>query len=350
MSELQHPATPSPGLSGAIGGPVAPGSPGVPGAPAVPAVPGAPAALHRPAFARALDRALAVQRPVVLAHIRSVRLRHPHANPDQLVRMLERRYLLAITGGGAAVGATAVIPAISTPATLALSGVETVGFLESTALFAQSVAEVHGIPVENPDRARVLVMSLMLGREGTDLLSQLTRQTVGRGGGRPAFWGEVVTKTLPRGAVRPVLDGLQRSFVKHFAKIGGGSFVGKALPFGIGAAVGGAGNHILGRRVVAASRLAFGPAPVWFAPELAPRALNGSSGGSCAGPVPRAARSRRAPARGRARSFAPRSRPRDPLAASAIRRGRGLRRSTGPRSPRRSIAPSRVTESTEGAP
>lgn len=32
---------------------------------------------HRPAFARALDRALAVQRPVVLAHIRSVRLRHP---------------------------------------------------------------------------------------------------------------------------------------------------------------------------------------------------------------------------------------------------------------------------------
>lgn len=274
MSELQHPATPSPGSAGATGGsplpaPVPPGAPGAVDLPA--AIPPAIPAAHRPALARALDRALAVQRPVVLAHIRSVRLRHPHATPDQVVRMLERRYLLAITGGGAAVGATAVIPAISTPATLALSGVETVGFLESTALFAQSVAEVHGIPVENPDRARVLVMSLMLGREGAELLGQLTRQTVGRGGGRPAFWGEVVTRTLPKGAVRPVLDGLQRSFVKHFAKIGGGSFVGKALPFGIGAAVGGAGNHILGRRVVAASRLAFGPAPAWFAPELAPK-------------------------------------------------------------------------------
>ncbi|RGE20422.1 hypothetical protein D1J51_09295 [Leucobacter sp. wl10] len=226
---------------------------------------------HRRGFARALDRALAVQRPAVLAHIRSVRLRHPDASPDQVIRVLERRYLLAITGGGAAVGATAVIPAISTPATLALSGVETVGFLESTALFAQSVAEVHGLPVENPDRARMLVMSLMLGREGADLLGQLTRQAVGRGGGRPAFWGEVVTKTLPRGAVRPVLDVLQRSFVSHFAKVGAGSFVGKALPFGIGAAVGGAGNHVLGRRVVAASRLAFGPAPADFAPDLAPR-------------------------------------------------------------------------------
>ena len=279
MSELQHPATPSPGPAGATGGApapvhVLPGAPGAPYAVSIPGVPGAPAeipAAHRPALARALDRALAVQRPVVLAHIRSVRLRHPHATPDQLVRMLERRYLLAITGGGAAVGATAVIPAISTPATLALSGVETVGFLESTALFAQSVAEVHGIPVENPDRARVLVMSLMLGREGTELLSQLTRQTAGGGVGRSAFWGEVVTKSLPKGAVRPVLDGLQRSFVKHFAKIGGGSIVGKALPFGIGAAVGGAGNHILGRRVVAAPRLAFGPAPVRFAPELDPR-------------------------------------------------------------------------------
>ena len=226
---------------------------------------------HRPGLARALDRALAVQRPAVLAHIRSVRLRHPDASPEQVIRMLERRYLLAITGGGAAVGATAVIPGISTPVTLALSGVETAGFLESTALFAQSVAEVHGIPVEDPDRARMLVMTLMLGQEAGELLGQFTKQVAGRGIGRSAFWGETVTKSLPRGAVRPVLDKLQRSFVRHFAKIGGGSVVGKALPFGIGAAVGGAGNHILGRRVVAASRRAFGPAPLGFAPELAPR-------------------------------------------------------------------------------
>ena len=59
--------------------------------------------------------------------------------------MLERRYLAAVTTGGAAVGATAVVPGIGTGVTLALSGVETVGFLEATTLFAQSVAEVHGI-------------------------------------------------------------------------------------------------------------------------------------------------------------------------------------------------------------
>ena len=60
---------------------------------------------------------------------------HPEATPEQLVRILERRYLAAVTSGGAAVGATAVIPGVGTGITLALSGVETAGFLEATALF-----------------------------------------------------------------------------------------------------------------------------------------------------------------------------------------------------------------------
>lgn len=230
-----------------------------------------PRPARQASIARALDRALAVQRPAVLAHIRSVRLRHPEATPEQLVRILERRYLLAVTGGGAAVGATAVLPAVSTPYALALSGVETIGFLETTALFAQSIAEIHGIHVENPERARLLVMTLMLGQEGAQLLGQFAQQAMGKAPGRSAFWGEIITKTLPRGAVGPVLDRLQHAFIRHFGAVGGASFVGKALPFGIGAAVGGTGNHILGRRVVASSHRAFGPAPLAFPTELAPR-------------------------------------------------------------------------------
>ena len=226
---------------------------------------------HHSTLVRALDKALAVQRPVVVAHIRSVRLRYPDATPAQLVRILERRYLFAVTGGGAAVGAAAVIPAVSTPVALALSGVETVGFLETTALFAQSVAEVHGIHVENPDRARLLVMTLMLGQEGAQLLDQFTQQATGKGPGRSAFWGEIVTKTLPRNAVGPVLDRLQKAFVRHFGGAAGASFFGKAMPFGIGAAIGGTGNHILGRRVVASSRQAFGLAPQTFSAELSPK-------------------------------------------------------------------------------
>ncbi|MGM7699461.1 hypothetical protein [Microbacterium sp. A84] len=225
---------------------------------------------EHPSAVRGLDRVLAIQRPLVLAHIRSIRLRNPDATPDQLVRILERRYLAAVTTGGAAVGATAVVPGIGTGITLALSGVETVGFVESTALFAQSVAEIHGIAVENPDRARALVMTLMLGKEGVDLVGQLAKQATGRGGVRSSYWGELVTKSLPRAAVGPVVDQLKTVFVRHFAAAGGASFLGKALPFGIGAAVGGAGNHLLGRRVLTTSRRAFGAAPAMLPAELEP--------------------------------------------------------------------------------
>lgn len=225
---------------------------------------------EHPAAVRGLDRVLAIQRPLVLAHIRSIRLRNPQATPDQLVRILERRYLAAVTTGGAAVGATAVVPGIGTGITLALSGIETVGFVESTALFAQSLAEVHGIAIENPDRARALVMTLMLGKEGVDLVAQLTKQVSGRGTSRASYWGELVTKSLPRAAVGPTVDRLKAMFLKRFAAAGTTSFLGKALPFGVGAAVGGAGNHLLGRRVLTTSRRAFGVAPAVLPAELEP--------------------------------------------------------------------------------
>ncbi|WP_370289306.1 hypothetical protein [Cryobacterium sp. Hz9] len=222
-------------------------------------------------FVTGFDRVLSIHRPVVLAHIRSLRRRHPDASPEQIVRILEKRYLAAVTAGGAAVGATAVIPGVSTAITLALSGVETAGFLETTALFTQSVSEVHGIAVEDPDRARALVMTMMLGREGSDLVRQLASQVTGSGTARTTYWGELITNSLPRAILGPFTDRLKSAFLRQFAARGGASLLGKALPFGIGAVIGGAGNHILGNKVMHAARLAFGPAPSGFQPDLDPR-------------------------------------------------------------------------------
>jgi hypothetical protein len=218
------------------------------------------------------DRVMAIQRPAVLAHIRGIRRRHPEASPEQLVRILERRYLAAVTSGGAAVGATAVIPGVGTGVTLALSGVETAGFLEATALFSQSVSEVHGITVDDPERARALVMTMMLGHEGSDLVRQLAGQVTGGGVARSAYWGELVTTSLPRAIMGPLTDKLKRTFIRQFAAKGGASLIGKAVPFGIGAVIGGMGNHILGKRVVSSSRLAFGQAPTVYRLDLDPRA------------------------------------------------------------------------------
>jgi len=224
----------------------------------------------RPRITRGIDAVLSVQRPVVLAHIRSIRSHRPDASPAQVQAMLERRYLLAVTSGGALVGASAAIPAVGIGASLVLSGVETAGFLEATALFAQSVTELHGIPDVDQDRARTLVMALMLGNGGQELLAQLAGQAAG-GGTRGAYWGEFLTRQLPQAAFRPIADKVRDMFLHRFALTQSGSVLGRAIPFGVGAVVGGGGNHLMGRKVVNSARTAFGPAPEAFPATLDPR-------------------------------------------------------------------------------
>jgi hypothetical protein len=246
-----------------------------------------------PAWNGWLDRAISVQHPVVAAHVARVRRRHPDASPAQVIEILERQYLTAVTSGGAAVGASAVIPGVGMIASLGLSGAETVGFLEASALFAQSVTEVHGIQVEDPERARALVMAMMLGAPGTQLVKQLAGQA-GGGQGRTAFWGELVTSSLPKSAISGIGGKLRSSFVKRFLTRQGTSVLGRAIPFGIGAVVGGLGNHALGRKVVQSSRSAFGPPPAHFTVVLPP-----SGGEQADGQKPLSKRQQRALDRGR---------------------------------------------------
>ena len=244
-----------------------------------------------PFVVRGIDRLLTVQRPAVLAHIRSIRRGKPNASPAEIIGVLERRYLTAVTAGGALVGASAAVPAIGTGTSLVLSGVETAGFLEASALFAQSVTEVHGIVVDDPDRARALVMTLVLGSAGTDLVKQLAGQAAG-GPSRSAFWGESVTKQLPRAVVGPIADRLKHLFVRRFTVAQGTNVVGRLIPFGIGAVIGGGGNHLLGRQIVRTAREGFGPPPdvlpAWLEPEArAPRRVVTTD------PTPRRALTRR---------------------------------------------------------
>jgi hypothetical protein len=225
------------------------------------------------------DRLLSVHRPVVLAHLRSVRRHHPDASPAEVIGILESRYRNAVTAGGAATGAAAIVPGVGTIAAIGISGAETVGFLEASALFAQSVAEVHGLPTADPERSSTLVMALMLGPAGAGIVKQFAGEVRGTGQPRSAYWGDLVTKTLPSTLVRSLTDRIRKSFVRRFAARQGSSIVLRAVPFGIGAVIGGAGNRIAGDRVVKATREAFGPAPSTFPDEIrqpeAPRSLEG---------------------------------------------------------------------------
>lgn len=219
---------------------------------------------------RGVDRYLAVQRPVVLAHLRSIRRAHPDATPAEVAHRVGRRYLLTVTASGTAVGATAVIPAVGTVATITLSAVETVAFLEATALFAQSISELHGLPVDDPERARALVLALMLGKEGSEIVRQWGLEVTEQEVSRELYWRQVVSSSIPPVVVAPLLQRLQSALTRRMATKGAGSILAKALPFGVGALVGGTGNRITGSRIVHTAHVAFGALPEAFTAVLIP--------------------------------------------------------------------------------
>ncbi|QEO10485.1 hypothetical protein [Protaetiibacter larvae] len=220
-----------------------------------------------------LDRIMSVHRPAVLAHLRGIRSRHPDASPPEVLRILERRYLTAVTTSGAGVGVAAAVPAVGTGAALALSGAETVVFLEATALFAQSVAELHGIPVDDPERGRALVLAMVIGGPAQELLTQFAGQASGRGPVKTEFWGTLIAKNLPRTVVAQFMDRVRKVYLPRMMAQAGGTVVGRVLPFGVGAVVGGAANQLLGRRVVKTARTAFGPPPYVFPASTTPKVV-----------------------------------------------------------------------------
>lgn len=227
-------------------------------------------AAQHPMAVRGFDRLLTTQRPVVLAHIRGIRRRHPNDSPADTIRRLEKRFLSVVTSSGASVGAAAVVPGVGTGIGLALTSVETALFLEASALFAQSVTEVHGIAVTDPDRARTIVMAMMLGQSGRELVLNLSAQATGRPVNPNRFWGDVIGRNVPQAFVGQIADRVRTVFLRRFVRNSSTGAVGRILPFGIGAVIGGTGSHLLGRKIVANSRTAFGPAPLEFPPNLEP--------------------------------------------------------------------------------
>src|SRR5882757_2911559 len=186
----------------------------------------------------ALDKALRVQRPVIIGYLNRVRDRRRDATPAEVVRLLERRYLAAVTAVGAASGGAAAIPGAGTGASIASTALEVSAFVEATALFALAMAEVHGLRIDDPQVRRALVLAILLGDAGAEAAEIAAADAGSR-------WGQVLARRAPA--------------------------LGRALPLGIGAGIGAAGNAALGRGAITAARRMFGSPP----DRLPPRVVDG---------------------------------------------------------------------------
>lgn len=221
----------------------------------------------KPGVNKFLNHVLRAQQPLVVKSLKREREQHPNDTPEQIAKRLTKKYQRTVTVGGGAVGATAMVPGIGTIASLGLSSVAVVGYLEATALYAQAIAELHGVRPDNEEQNRTMVMALMLGEDGNQLMSQILANS-SRSKGLTNKWGLM----LGKGDNNKKFDAgrtIRNMFVKRFLAKQTGAVMGRALPFGIGAVVGGGANLAMSRQVIKATEEAFGEFPEQFPPSLA---------------------------------------------------------------------------------
>ncbi|OBJ56330.1 hypothetical protein [Mycobacterium sp. 1423905.2] len=208
------------------------------------------------ALAQILERSSHIQGPAAEAYVARLRRAHPSASPAEITGKLEKRFLHAVTVSGAAVGATATLPGVGTLAALSAAAGETAVFLEATALFVLALASVYGVPLDNRERRRALVLAVLVGDNGKGAVAELIGSGRTKGG-----WVSESMASLPLPELSRFNQRMLKYFVKRFALKRGALMFGKLMPVGIGAIIGAIGNRMVGKTLVRNARTAFGAPP-----------------------------------------------------------------------------------------
>jgi len=197
------------------------------------------------------EKALDLQQPVAQANVERLRRVHPDSSPAELIVHLDRAYLATGFLSGAASGAAAVGgPQVGIPAAV----VNLLAFTEASVLYVLSAAEVHGVHPEDRERRMLLVMTVMLGNRATKAVNK----SVGRIG---PHWSKQIIDAVPMSKINQLNSVLGPRFVTKYGTTQGVLVLGKQLPLGIGALLGGAGNLVIARGIVMSVRKVLGEAP-----------------------------------------------------------------------------------------
>lgn len=206
-----------------------------------------------------LDTALRAQAPVARRYVQGLRAKKPGASTEELMRVLTLRYSVLATGTGAGIGGVAAMPGIGTATALGLTVGEGLVFAEASAFLTLAAADIHDVDMRDAETHRLVLMAVLSGERGAEIIAKSLGQqgmqwssVLGGGGVVPGF----VTRQVSRYVRRRVLARTS------------GIWLGRLLPFGVGAVIGGVGARLVSRSVVDALEEIF---------EEAPETLQGSA-------------------------------------------------------------------------
>lgn len=200
----------------------------------------------------AIDTALKVQTPLARCYVNRLRSKHPGATRDELLEHVTDRFTNLLTLTGAGVGGVAALPGIGTAVAVGVTVGEGVSFAEACAFLTLSAAEIYGVDMRHPETRRLVMMAVLTGDRGPEIVAKaLGKQglqwntLLGGSGVVPGIVSKQVTRYVRRRVVART----------------GGLWLGRLLPFGVGAVIGGVGSRTVARSVVEAVQEIFHQAP-----------------------------------------------------------------------------------------
>lgn len=216
------------------------------------------------ALMSALEKASAIGRPAAIAHVRNIRARERDRDlsPADVVTRLGRQFTLSVTASGGAAGAVAAAPAVGTPAGLALAVADAGAFTSVAALYVFALCEVYDVPTDDVERRRNLLMLVLLGNSGTKAAEKVAGRTA-------PHWARQIVNAVPASTLKQINRVLGHNFVTKYGTKQGILVLGKAVPAGLGAAIGAGGNAAFAQFVIRSARRAFGPPPISWPTALA---------------------------------------------------------------------------------
>jgi hypothetical protein len=117
----------------------------------------------------------------------------------------------------------------------------------------------HPCPADAP----TAVMGIMLGSSGASTIPKVAERT-------GQHWAREIVAKVPASTLKQINNVLGRNFITKYGTKQGIIVLGQVMPFGIGAAIGGGANALLGWSAIRAARRAFGEAPATWPEGLQP--------------------------------------------------------------------------------
>lgn len=215
-------------------------------------------------FISTLDRAVSMQSSTIESYVGRLRRKNPKASPEEIQQLIDKHFIRLASGSGASAGAAAAVPGIGlATGTAAIAG-ESVLFLDAAAFYTMASAHLRGVDIRNPERRRALVLLTLLGSKGVAVIEAMVGDIT-----QPGSAGSFSPGTILGKFSAPTLSNansrLTKMALKQVSKRMMRSWVGKIMPLGIGAVLGGLANRRLASDLIENSTTSLGAVPAQFA-------------------------------------------------------------------------------------